>query len=46
MAELEDRVGQIESELAHLKTDIKQLLVELKVLALGSRNPIKPKQVA
>ena len=44
MAELEDRVGQIESDLAQLRTDIKLVLVELKVLALGARNPFKPQQ--
>ncbi len=46
MVELDDRVGQIESDLAQLKTDIKQVLVELKVLALGRQNPIKPQQAA
>ena len=44
MVELEDRVGQIESDLALLRTDIKQVLVELKVLALGRQNPMKPQQ--
>ena len=46
MAELEDRVGQMESDLAQLKTDIKLVLVELKVLALRGQNPFKPQQTA
>ena len=46
MAELEDRVGQMESDLAQLRTDIKSVLVELKVLVLRGQNPVKPQQVA
>ena len=46
MAELVDRVGQMESDLAQLKTDIKQVLVELKVLALRGQNPVKPQRAA
>ena len=46
MAELEDRVGLMESDLAQLRTDIKSVLVDLKVLALRGQNPVKPQQVA
>ena len=40
MAELEDRVEQIESDLMELKADIKELLIELKELALREQNPL------
>ena len=37
---LEDRIEQLESELALLKVDIKQVLVELKELVLRDQNPL------
>ena len=46
MAELEDRVGQMENDLAQLRTDIKLVLVELKVLALRGQNLLRPQQAA
>ena len=40
MAELEERVEQLEGDLTDLKADIKELLVELKVLVLREQNPL------
>tara|TARA_B100001971_G_C17792237_1_gene335118 strand:- start:215 stop:403 length:189 start_codon:yes stop_codon:yes gene_type:complete len=40
MAELEERVQQLELDLAEIKTDIKDLLIELKVLMARNQNPL------
>ena len=37
---LEERIEQLESELALIKVDIKQVLVELKDLVLQDQNPL------
>lgn len=37
---LEDRIEQLENELALIKVDIKQVLVELKDLVLRDQNPL------
>ena len=37
---LEDRIEQLENELALIKVDIKQVLVELKELVLQDQNPL------
>ena len=37
---LEERIEQLESELALLKVDIKLVLVELKELVLRDQNPL------
>ena len=41
MAYLEDRMEQLEGALTELKTDIKTILVDLKVLALRDQNPLE-----
>ena len=46
MAELEERVEQLESNLAELKADIKALLVELKVLMARDQNPLEDQSPA
>ena len=38
--ELEERIEQLEIELALIKVDIKQVLVELKELVLRDQNPL------
>ena len=38
--ELEERIAQLENHLALIKVDIKQVLVELKALALRDQNPL------
>ena len=40
MAELDERVEQLEIDLAELKVGIKGLLVELKVLMAREQNPL------
>lgn len=40
MAELEERIEQLESDLVEIKMDIKNLLVELKVLMARDQNPL------
>ena len=40
MAELDDRVEQLESDLADLKVGIKGLLIDLKELVLREQNPL------
>lgn len=40
MAELEERVAQLEIDLVDIKADIKDLLVELKVLLARDHNPL------
>ena len=40
MAELEERVERLENELAMLKVNIKQVLVELKELVARDQNPL------
>jgi len=39
VADLEERVEQLESELAGLNVDIKALIIELKVLMAREQNP-------
>ena len=39
MAVLEDRIEQLEGALTELKGDIKELLVELTILAIRDQNP-------
>ncbi len=38
--ELEERIDQLENDLALIKVDIKQVLVELKELVLRDQNPL------
>ncbi len=38
--ELEERIDQLEDDLALIKVDIKQVLVELKELVLRDQNPL------
>ena len=38
--ELEERIDQLEIDLALIKVDIKQVLVELKELVLRDQNPL------
>ena len=40
MADLEERVERLEGDLVDLKTDTKDLLIELKVLMSGNHNPL------
>ena len=40
MAELNERIEQLESDLVEIKMDIKNLLVELKVLMARDQNPL------
>ncbi len=40
MAELEERIEQLESDLVEIKVDIKELLVELKTLIARDHNPL------
>ena len=40
MAELEERIEQLETDLTQINVDIKQVLVELKELALRDQNPL------
>ena len=39
MADLEERVDRLEGDLVDLKTDTKDLLIELKVLMSRNHNP-------
>ena len=43
---LEDRIEQLENELALIKVDIKQVLVELKDLVLRDQNPLSDASLA
>ena len=38
--ELEERIDQLENDLALIKVDIKQVLVEIKSLVLRDQNPL------
>ena len=38
--ELEERIDQLENDMALMKVDIKQVLVELKELVLRDQNPL------
>ncbi len=38
--ELEERIDQLESDLAMIKVDVKQVLVDLKQLILRDQNPL------
>ena len=40
MADLEERVDHLEGDLVDLKTDTKDLLIELKVLMSRNHNPL------
>ena len=40
MADLEERVDRLEGDLVDLKTDTKDLLIELKVLMSRNHNPL------
>jgi hypothetical protein len=40
MAELDERIERLESDLVEIKVDIKNLLVELKVLIAREQNPL------
>ena len=40
MAELDERIDRLESDQVEIKVDIKNLLVELKVLIAGEQNPL------
>jgi hypothetical protein len=40
MAELDERIERHESDLVEIKVDIKNLLVELKVLIAREQNPL------
>lgn len=40
MAELEESVERLESDLVEIKTDIKSLLIELKVLVARNQSPL------
>ena len=40
MAELDERIERLESDLVEIKVDIKNLLVELKVLIAREHNPL------
>ena len=40
MAELAERIERLESDLVEIKVDIKNLLVELKVLIAREQNPL------
>ena len=40
MAELEERVDRLEGDLADMKADIKDFLIELKVLMARNHNPL------
>ena len=40
MAELDERIERLESALVEIKVDIKNLLVELKVLIAREQNPL------
>lgn len=40
MAELEDKVEHLESELISIKADIHEVLVDLKELIFRDRNPL------
>ncbi len=44
--ELEERIEQLENDLALIKVDIKQVLVELKDLVLRDQNPLSDASVA
>ena len=44
--ELEERIEQLENELALIKVDIKQVLVELKELVLRDQNPLSGESAA
>ncbi len=46
MTGLEERVEQLEGDLAELKADIRALLVELKVLIARDQNPLEDKSPA
>ena len=38
--ELEEKIDQLENDLATIKVDIKQVLVEIKSLVLRDQNPL------
>ena len=38
--ELEERIDQLENDLALIKVDIKQVLIDLKELVLHDQNPL------
>jgi len=40
MAELDERIERLESDLVEIKVDIKNLLAELKVLIAREQNPL------
>ena len=40
MAELDERIERLENDLVEIKKDIKNLLVELKVLMARDQNPL------
>ena len=40
MAELDERIARLENALVEIKKDIKNLLVELKVLMARDQNPL------
>ena len=40
------RIGQLETELTQIKVDIKEILVELKVLAMQDHNPLADQTTA
>ena len=40
VAEIEERIEQLENELAQIKVAIKEILVQLEVLALRDHNPL------
>ena len=40
MAELDERIERLENDLVEIKVDIKNLLVELKVLIAREQNPL------
>ena len=44
MVELEEKIEELESVLAQLKVDIKEVLVDLKTLASRGQNPMIIKQ--
>ena len=41
MAELDARLEQLECDLGELKTDVKALLVELKMMVAKDQNPLE-----
>ena len=45
MAELEERVERLEGELVEIRSGIKDLLIELKVLMARDQNPLADQSV-